>query len=173
MNAKVKTAVDSFSDAVYHRRHFRGGDAMRWLVGLLVLAAPVLEAQTAARYDSVLAQRAGADRIGMKVYVLALLKAGPHRNQDSLEAVRLQAAHMANINRMAAEGSLVLAGPFLEDGDLRGIYVFDVRTLEEARALTETDPAVKAGRLAMELHLWYGSAALMEVPRIHNTLQRR
>jgi uncharacterized protein YciI len=74
---------------------------------------------------------------------------------------------------MAAEGSLVLAGPFLEDGDLRGIYVFDVRTLEEARALTETDPAVKAGRLAMELHLWYGSAALMEVPRIHNTLQRR
>ena len=109
----------------------------------------------------------------MKVYVMAFLKKGPNRNQDSVEAARLQAAHMANIHRMAEEGSLVLAGPFMDDGDLRGIYVFNVSTVEEARALTATDPAVKAGRLAMELHPWYGSAALMEVNRIHNTLQQR
>jgi uncharacterized protein YciI len=79
---------------------------------------------------------------------------------------------MANIHRMAEEGSLVLAGPFMDDGEYRGIYIFNVSTVEEARALTETDPAIKAGRLAMELHPWFGSAALMEVNRIHNTLQR-
>lgn len=141
---------------------------------LIALLAPtVLLAQTTAPYDSVLAHRLGADRIGMKVYVMAFLKRGPDRSQDSVEAARLQAAHMANIRRLAEEGSLVLAGPFMDDGDLRGIYVFNVSTVEEARALTATDPAVKAGRLAMELHPWYGSAALMEVTRIHNTLQQR
>lgn len=147
----------------------------RWQrICLIALLAPTgLCAQTTAPYDSALAHRLGADRIGMKVYVMAFLKKGPNRNQDSVEAARLQAAHMANIHRMAEEGSLVLAGPFMDDGDLRGIYVFNVSTVEEARALTATDPAVKAGRLAMELHPWYGSAALMELSRIHNTLQRR
>ncbi|MBP1657261.1 MAG: hypothetical protein H6Q31_1862 [Bacteroidetes bacterium] len=141
---------------------------------LIALLAPTgLHAQTTAPYDSALAHRLSADRIGMKVYVMAFLKKGPNRNQDSIEAARLQAAHMANIHRMAEEGSLVLAGPFMDDGDLRGIYVFNVSTVEEARALTATDPAVKAGRLTMELHPWYGSAALMEVSRIHNTLQQR
>jgi uncharacterized protein YciI len=144
------------------------------LLCLIALLAPTgLIAQTTAPYDSALAHRLGADRIGMKVYVMAFLKRGPDRSQDSVEAARLQAAHMANIHRMAEEGSLVLAGPFVDDGALRGIYIFNVSTVEEARALTATDPAVKAGRLAMELHPWYGSAALMEVNRIHNTVQQR
>lgn len=144
-----------------------------WVVLSTVLfAAPALNAQTGAPFDSALARRLGADRIGMKVYVMAFLKKGPNRNQDSVEAARLQTAHLANIGRMAEEGSLVLAGPFMDDGDVRGIYVFNVTSVEEARALTATDPAIKAGRLVMELHPWYGSAALMEVNRIHNTLQR-
>jgi uncharacterized protein len=147
----------------------------RWLFCCLLLAleGSALYGQTNASYDSLLARRLGADGIGMKVYVMAFLKKGPNRSQDSTEAARLQAAHMANIQRMAAEGSLVLAGPFMDDGDLRGIYVFNVSTVDSARALTESDPAVKAGRLAMELHPWYGSAALMEVTRIHRTLQKQ
>jgi uncharacterized protein YciI len=144
-----------------------------FLTSLLVaLSVSQLRAQSATAYDSVLASRLGADKIGMKRYVMAFLKKGPNRSQDSTEAARLQAAHMANIQRMAREGTLVLAGPFMDDGELRGIYVFNVSTVDSARALTETDPAVKAGRLAMELHPWYGSAALMEVTRIHNTLQK-
>ena len=139
---------------------------------LLMVTAYQLQAQTSTTYDSVLANRLGADRIGMKKYVIAFLKRGPNRSQHSTEATRLQAAHMANIQRMAREGTLVLAGPFLDDGELRGIYIFNVSTVDSARALTETDPAVKSGRLAMELHPWYGSAALMEVTRIHAMLQR-
>ena len=118
-------------------------------------------------YDSLTAQKWGADEYGMKPYVMAFLKAGPNRDQDSLAAAQLQEAHMANINRMAEEGKLVLAGPFLDGGDIRGIYIFDVRTVEEAKALTETDPAIQAGRLVMELHPWYGSAAMMELNKLH------
>lgn len=124
-------------------------------------------------YDPALAARLGADEYGMHRYVIAFLKAGPNRGQSEEEARALQQAHLANIERMANEGTLVLAGPFLDDGPLRGIYVFKVDTVEEARALTATDPAIQAGRLEMELHPWYGSAALQEVTAIHMRLQAR
>lgn len=112
-------------------------------------------------YDSTLANRYGADDYGMKSYVMAFLKRGPNRGQDSAEAAALQTAHLENIIRMAEEGKLVLAGPFSDTGEVRGIYIFNVSTIEEARALTSTDPAIQAGSLEMELRPWYGTAALM------------
>ena len=150
------------------------------LLGLLVLAAcashppdPAPDARnTAAAYDAALAARLGADEYGMHPYVLALLRAGPHRDQDSATAAALLRAHLANIGRMAREGKLVLAGPFLDDGDLQGVYVFNVASVEEARALTATDPAIRAGRLVMELHPWYGSAALQALNSIHQRISR-
>ncbi len=124
-------------------------------------------------YDAALATRLGADEYGMHAYVIAFLKAGPKRDQPEAEAQALMKAHLDNIGRMADEGVLVLAGPFLDDGPLRGIYVFKVATIEEARALTATDPAIQAGRLEMELHPWYGSAALPELHAIHQRLQAK
>jgi uncharacterized protein YciI len=62
---------------------------------------------------------------------------------------------MANINAMAAAGKLILAGPFEGDGRLRGMFLFDLTSLEEAKALVDKDPAVKAGRLVVELQPWY------------------
>ncbi|MEL6823139.1 MAG: YciI family protein, partial [Calditrichota bacterium] len=88
------------------------------------------------------------------------------------KAKELQAAHMANIRKMAEEGKLSLAGPFINDGDLRGIYIFNVETLEESRALTETDPAIQHGSLVMELHPWYGSAAVVGINEVHQTLSK-
>lgn len=130
------------------------------------------EEATSLEYDSLLAAELGADEYGMRTYVMALLKAGPNRSQDSTEAAQLQQAHMENIQRLADEGHLILAGPFLDSGELRGIYVFDVETVEEARELTLTDPAVEAGRLDMELHPWYGSAALLELEDIQRRIVR-
>lgn len=124
-------------------------------------------------YDSSLAKEYGADAYGMKTYVMAFLKSGPNRDMDSARAAELQTAHLNNIRRLAAEGKLILAGPFIEDGPLRGIYIFDVKTVEEAEALTNTDPAIQAGRLEMELKRWYGPAALMAVNRINEKLQRQ
>lgn len=135
--------------------------------------SPILIAQEKPIYDSLLAKKYGADSYGMKTYVMAFLKEGPNRNQDSITALKLQEAHLKNIFKMADEGKLVVAGPFLDNAPLKGIYIFNVTTIEEAKALTETDPAVKAGRLIMELHLWYSSAGLMEVNHIHEKIQKR
>ena len=143
---------------------------MRALLIALVLTATV---HGQATYDAALAARLKADENGMKTYVMALLKAGPNRNRPREEAQKLQAAHRANINRLAAAGKLVLAGPFADDGELRGIYIFDVKTVAEAEALTKTDPAIQAGQLVMELHPWYASAALMTIPELHTRIEKR
>ena len=66
-----------------------------------------------------------------------------------------------------------MAGPFFGNEDLRGIYIFDVQSIDEARLLTETDPSIKQGVLVMELKEWYGSAALMAIPKIHPTLAKK
>ncbi len=115
----------------------------------------------------------GADDYCLRKYVMAFLKKGPNRPTDKEKAAKLQAAHMENIGRLAKEGKLALAGPFFGDGELRGIYIFNVESVEEAKALTETDPAIKAGSLVMELHPWYGSAALGLVNKYHDKLSKK
>jgi len=133
---------------------------------LLLIAGPSPADEVSAmppNFDAALAAELGADDYGMRRYVMAFLKAGPNQPSDPDAAAELQHAHMENIRRLAEEGELVLAGPFLDGGELRGIYVFAVDSVAEAEALTATDPAVKAGSLVMELHPWYGSAALIKV----------
>lgn len=136
--------------------------------------APVTadEVAHATAFDAELAAELGADDYGMRRYVMAFLKSGPNRPEDPEQAQALQRAHLANIRRMAEQGKLVLAGPFMDDGEIRGIYVFAVDSVEEAEALTATDPAVQAGSLVMELHPWYGSAALMKVNEIHASIAK-
>lgn len=85
---------------------------------------------------------------------MVLLLKGPHRDQDSLTADSIQKGHMENISRMAAAGKLNVAGPFLDDGELRGIFIFDCGSEEEVRQLVDNDPAVKSGRLVYEIHPW-------------------
>ena len=86
---------------------------------------------------------------------LGFLKRGPNWTPERTPATaEIQKAHLANINRLAEMKKLVVAGPFGDNGTLRGIFVFKVATLEEAKQLAETDPAVKAGRLALEIHPW-------------------
>lgn len=143
-----------------------------WILALMLPLA-VWSQTVPSAFDSTLAKRLGADDYGMKTYVMAYLKRGPNRPTNKAEASKLQEAHMANISRLAESGKLVLAGPFLDTGQVRGIYIFDVRTVEEAAALTASDPAIKYGSLVMELHPWYGSAALVELNAIHQRLQRK
>ena len=86
---------------------------------------------------------------------LALLTRGAKWTPEKTPATEeLQKAHMANIIRLAEMKKLVVAGPFGDNGQLRGIFVFKVASIDEARALAETDPAVQAGRLAIDIHPW-------------------
>lgn len=132
-----------------------------------------LNENTGNGFEDDLAKALGADEYGMKTYVMAFLKKGPNRNLDSTAAAELQRAHLDNINRLAKDNKLVIAGPFMDHGDIRGIYIFDVESIEDAKILTESDPAIKAGSLIMELHQWYGSAALMKVNEIHGKISKK
>lgn len=123
-------------------------------------------------FDSIKAYNFGADEYGMKQYVMAFLKKGPNGDLDSAGAFNLQVGHMENIRKMVDAGQLVLAGPFMGDGEIRGIYIFNVTTVEEAKELTETDPAIKAGSLVMDLLPWYGSAALMGINDEHKRVAK-
>ncbi|WP_051472703.1 YciI family protein [Shewanella sp. 38A_GOM-205m] len=147
--------------------------ALALLTGLSLVATAAdsdpVSVETPA-YDKALAHALGADQYGMKPYVMAFLKAGPNRSGSKEQRAELQRAHMSHIQHLAQEGKLVLAGPFIDGGEWRGIYIFDVASLAEAEALTASDPAVQAGSLAMELKAWYGSAALLEVNRIHTRI---
>ena len=88
-------------------------------------------------------------------YVFGLLVRGPKSTREQTEETRkIQEGHMANINRLAEMGKLVLAGPFVDGGDRRGVFIFKVDSLSEAQALTDTDPAVIAGRLKIVLYQW-------------------
>src|SRR3954451_17864590 len=124
-------------------------------------------------YDSALAKKLGADEYGMKKYVMAFLKTGPVQLKDSVQRRQLLMAHLKNIQRLAKEGKLIVAGPFMDNQKIEGIFIFNVESVEEAKELTATDPAVKAGELEIELHPWYGSASLVEIPALHQKVQKK
>lgn len=88
-------------------------------------------------------------------YQFAFLKRGPNWTPGSTpETQKIQEGHMANINKMAQLGKLMAAGPMGGSGDIRGIFVFKVASMAEAKALAAEDPAIKAGRLALEWLTW-------------------
>jgi len=124
-------------------------------------------------YDSTLAKKLKADDYGMHKYVMCFLKTGSNKSLSADSSKKIQAAHLKNIKDLASQGKLVVAGPFMDETELEGIFILNATTIEEAQALVNTDPAVKVGVLIMELHSWYGSAALMEVPFIHAKIQKK
>lgn len=138
----------------------------------LVMAALAAAAQPAA-YDAALAARLGADELGMRPYVLTILKTGPRRMPAGAERDEMFRGHFANIQRLADEGKLVLAGPLDGVDGWRGLYVFAVREIDEARALTATDPVIVKGEMVAEHHQYYGSAALMGVREVHERIARK
>ena len=124
-------------------------------------------------YDAALAQRLGADEMGMRRYVLVILKTGPTRVPDGDARKAMFAGHFANMERLAKEGKLALAGPFSEDPDgWRGLFLLAVADIDEARRLTATDPVIVNGEMVAEYHPWFGSAAAMLIPEVHDTLAK-
>ena len=100
----------------------------------------------------------------IKQYWFVLLTEGKNRTQDSATAAKIQDGHMANINRLYYEGKLKVAGPFGDEGNWKGIFIFDCNTKEEVEKLLNTDPAVAAGRLVYEIHSWWTAATGSFVP---------
>lgn len=125
------------------------------------------------KYDAETARRLGADQRGMRSYVLVILKTGPNKVAAGKERDEMFAGHFANIARLSAEGKLAAAGPFDGTDGWRGLFIFAVKDIEDAKQLTATDPVIIKGEMVAEYHKWYGSAAMMEVGRIHETLSEK
>jgi uncharacterized protein YciI len=147
-------------------------------IALLLAASGFAQAQEAAAppvpvpvHDAALARKLGADEHGMRPYVLVVLRTGPTRVPDGEARDAMFAGHFANMGRLAKEGKLVLAGPFMEDADgWRGLFVFALADVDEARALVATDPVIVNGEMVAEYHRWYSSAAVMQVAQTHERL---
>ena len=97
----------------------------------------------------------------MQKYFMVFLKSGPKRSQTKEEAAEIQKKHLAYLEKMAQMGKTSITGPFGDDGDIRGIVVYNTATMEEAKRLAEQDPAVKTGRLVVEVHPWWAAKGSM------------
>src|SRR5580704_11338658 len=111
----------------------------------LLVMTNCLQAQDSTRNKS-------ADGAEVRQYFFVMLSKGPHRDQDSLTAQQIQDGHMANIRRLAGMGKILVAGPFGDDFNWRGIFIFDCRTKQEVEEYLHSDPAIASGRLAYEIH---------------------
>ena len=141
---------------------------------LLLLAITAGAQQKIQEYDSTLAAKLGADDLGMKTYVLVILKSGPAKIEDKELRDSLFRGHFSNMDKLAREGKLLTAGPFEDnDNQYRGLFLFDVRTTEEAQELVKGDPTVTSGIFVTEMYQWYGTAAMPVLLEIHPKLQKR
>jgi uncharacterized protein YciI len=120
--------------------------------------------------DKALAKQLGADENGMRHDVLVILKTGKHRVPDGPPRDEMFKGHFANINRLANEGKLAVAGPFTDKTDWRGLFILAVDNVSAAQLLVATDPVIKNGEMVAEYHLLYSSAALMSINNIHQKM---
>lgn len=91
----------------------------------------------------------------IRQYWFVLLTKGSNRSQDSAMAAKLQRGHLENIRRLYNEGKIKVAGPFGEESDWQGIFIFDCPTKEEVEKLLQGDPAIAAGRMVYQVKSWY------------------
>ncbi len=97
----------------------------------------------------------GGENLTMQKYFIVFLKSGPERSQSQEEAAKIQQEHLAYLGNLYEKGIINLNGPSGGESDIRGFSVYNVATLEQARQYAEKDPAVKAGRLVVEVHPWW------------------
>lgn len=114
-----------------------------------------LKAQGYQTFDYV--DKKTGDTILMQQYFMAFLKSGPIRNQNEEETAKLQEAHLAHLARMYEEGFADISGPFGDNGDIRGITIYNVPTQKMADSLAHLDPMVQARRLEVEVRPWWAA----------------
>jgi len=125
-------------------------------------------------YDSTLAKSLGADDYGMKPYILVVLKTGPNKINDQTKLDILFEGHLKNIQKLANEGKLIVAGPFTKnEKSYRGIFILNIKSKDEAKALLMDDPTIKEKVLEPEFLEWYGSAALGEYLKVHQKIEKK
>jgi uncharacterized protein YciI len=115
-------------------------------------------------YDKELADKLGGDAYGMKSYFFVILKTGTNTTTDKELISKSFRGHLDNIHRLVEEDKIIVAGPLgKNEHHYRGIFILNnMKSLEEAKKMLQTDPAIKNGLLDYDIFSWYGSAALPE-----------
>lgn len=146
------------------------------LAGLLLSAFSFAQEKKTEKpkYNQELATSLGADKYGMKPYTIVMLTTGSTKIDDKAKMGEIMKGHMVNIGKLANEGKIVVAGPFLEKNkeNYRGMFIFNTKSKEEAEQWVKTDPAVQAGVFSYEIFPWYGSAALPLYLKHHDEISK-
>jgi uncharacterized protein YciI len=176
---RVRGVAGSFRVSMSILTHTRDGSATMTKIFIPLLLAALGMAGNAmaqeatkaqapkAAYDAALAQKFGADEMGMRSYVLVILHSGPVPVPAGEARDAMFRGHFANMKRLAAEGTLVLAGPLDGVDGWRGLFILAVDGIDAAKAAVATDPVVIQGEMVPEFHVYYGSAGLMAVNELH------
>jgi uncharacterized protein len=146
------------------------------LLPLLLICASYLHSSAQAenpKYDKALADSLGADKYGMKMYYLVILKTGSNQVTDKEKMGELFKGHMDNINKLVKDGRMVIAGPLgKNDKQYRGIFVLNAKTKEEVDVMLQGDTAIKEKVFDVEIYPWYGSAALPKYLEYHEKVEQ-
>ena len=149
---------------------------MKTMLSAILLAAVACTAQAQVQktpaYDAELAKSLGGNDNGMRKYVFVVLRTGPNKVPPGQERTEMFAGHMANIQRLANERKLAYAGPLDGVDGARGIFIFAVENIDEAKALVATDPVIIKGEMVAEYHTHFGSAGLMMVNQVHSQISK-
>lgn len=140
---------------------------------VLCVGAASAQAVPASSYDAALAQSLGGTDNGMRSYVLVILKTGPNKMADGPARKKMFEGHFANMERLAAEKKLAVAGPLDGVDGWRGVFVFATGDIEEAKTFVATDPVIINGEMVAEYHKFFSSAGLMAVNDIHGKIVRK
>jgi uncharacterized protein YciI len=126
------------------------------------------------KFNQELATSLGADKYGMKAYTIVMLTTGSAKIEDKAKMAELMKGHMTNIGKLADEGKIIVAGPFLEKNkeNYRGMFIFNTKSKEEAEQWVKTHPAVQPGVFSYEIFPWYGSAALPLYLKHHEEISK-
>jgi len=126
------------------------------------------------KFNQELATSLGADKYGMKAYTIIMLTTGSAKIEDKAKMGELMKGHMTNIGKLANEGKIIVAGPFLEKNkeNYRSMFIFNTKSKEEAESRVKTDPAVAAGVFNYEIFPWHGSAALPLYLKHHDEISK-
>lgn len=115
--------------------------------------------------------RTSADRAS---YTYVTLTSGPTSGTGTKEERQeMFKGHMANINRLAESGELIIAGPFISPSDStwRGLFVFDVADPAAAQALVATDPGVIKGEFTPVLRPLTASTTLRQSLALYRAME--
>lgn len=143
---------------------------MRPLTYLSMLFSVAVNAQQPAAFDEELANRLGADELGMKTYMMVILATGAETELSEAQKSDVFKGHFSNMTKLATENKLVIAGPFVKAEPKRGLFVFNTDDRAVAEQWVQSDPAVIAGLLDYEIYEIYSSAALMIVNDYHHKI---